>query len=130
MRREEARKLKFRYLLWFYKTVKEELDRIERKFTQLEVDKAMLKLMKKEAKGKGLDKFLRDFEGYIINKEQEVQKAIKSQGRCKPEYRYSLLKLEAIEKVIVSQLGKKDQERIKELYQDEMVKRILESKGH
>lgn len=36
MNKTDARGLKFRYCLWFYRTVKEELDKIERKFIQLE----------------------------------------------------------------------------------------------
>ena len=40
---KEIKNLKKRYLIWFYKTTKEALDKIERKFTQMEIDKFILK---------------------------------------------------------------------------------------
>ena len=43
---KEIKNLKKRYLIWFYKTAKEALDKIERKFTQTEIDKFILKELK------------------------------------------------------------------------------------
>lgn len=43
-----TKKLKTRYLVWLYKTTKERLDRIDRKFTQLEVDRFILRELEKD----------------------------------------------------------------------------------
>ena len=49
---KDSRNLKKRYLIWLYKTTKEALDRIERKFTQADIDKFILMDMIRQDKDK------------------------------------------------------------------------------
>ncbi|MDD2752421.1 MAG: hypothetical protein PHN59_04750, partial [Candidatus Omnitrophica bacterium] len=68
MDRQDLKNLKKRYLVWFYKTSKEALDKVERKFTQLEIDNFVLKELAKQNQDKKLDKFIAEFKEYIRNK--------------------------------------------------------------
>jgi hypothetical protein len=136
MQKQDIKNLKFRYLLWLYKTTKEELDRIERKFTQLDIDRGILGYISKyadsskvKAKDK-LSKFIKAFKEYIDNKEKDGLDLKFDNRKLKSEYYFSLVKLKAIEKSIVKQLGRKAKERIKLLYEQEMIRRILESEEH
>ena len=68
-----------RYLVWCYKTTKESLDRVDRKFTQLKVDCFVLEqlLQSPLVKLKGnpdYEKFIREFEQYIKDKREEAVK--------------------------------------------------------
>jgi len=136
MKRREARNLKFRYLLWLYKTTKEEFDLIERKFTQIDIDKKMMRYMKEHFDSKNLKrknearKLLKDFKEYIDKKEKDGQ-LLKFDGRkLQPEYYHLALKLEAIGKAIAEELGVGALREIKELYEREMRRRIIESRDH
>lgn len=122
--------LQKRYLIWFYKVTKEALDKIERKFTQLEIDRFILKELKKSAKGRTiLKKQIREFDEYIRNKE-EVGFDLKYEGKTlKPEYEFLLFKLAAIEKAILKKMGKKGLDTIKTAYEEEMLRRIMEERG-
>jgi hypothetical protein len=126
----DTKNLKKRYLLWLYKTTKEPLDRIERKFTQLEIDRFILSQLKKLDKQKRAGGFIFDFKTYIGNKEREALN-LKYEGKnLKAEYYFLDLKLAAIEKAIKQELGKKVLSEIKSLYEKEMTQRILKSKEH
>lgn len=126
----DTKNLKKRYLVWLYKTTREALDKIERKFTQLEVDRFILSQLKKLDKQKRAGGFIFDFKTYIANKEREALN-LKYEGKnLKSEYYFLDLKLTAIEKVIKQELGKKALLEIKSLYEKEMTERILKSKGH
>lgn len=122
--------LKKRYLLWLYKTTKEALDRIERKFTQLEVDRFLLQELEDTAKDPGLAKYLDELKAYIGAKEKEGLELMYRGARLNPEYHFLVLKLAAIEKAILQKLGRKGLEDIKILYQQEMERRILRSTEH
>lgn len=122
--------LKKRYLIWLYKTTKEALDKIERKFTQLEVDKFILKELNKLDKNKKADEFIGEFKTYIQNKENEAGKLRYKNGELNPDFLFLELKLKAIEKAIARELGKNSLKVIKSLYEKEMIKRILESIEH
>lgn len=136
MQRRDRKNLQFRYLLWLYKSTKEEFDRIERKFTQVEIDRRLLHYMqehidtskikrKKEAKT-----FLKNFKEYTDQKEKDGL-ALQYEGRkLRPEYYHLSLKLEAIEESIVGELGKKRLRTIKGLYEQEMQRRIIEAQEH
>ncbi len=133
MKKKDARNLKFRYLLWLYKTTKEEVDRIERKFTQLDIDRAIFGDLKEKIKpqdGSGLKKYLKEFKKYINEKEKDAKALKYEKGELRADYYFSTLKLEAIEKVIAEELGGDAKRQIKSLYEEEMRKRILESKEH
>jgi hypothetical protein len=135
MQRRDRKNLQFRYLLWLYKTSKEEFDLIERKFTQMDIDRMILRymaghgdsLLKKESTPR---KFLKDFKNYIDKKEKEGVE-LKFEGKkLKPEYHHLSLKLEAIEKTIVAECGQRGLRRIKALYEHEMRRKIMEAQKH
>ncbi len=128
-----------RYLLWCYKTTKEDLDRIDRKFTQLVADAHILNTLKK-LKEKSFDtdwpqfeRYLDDFKGYIAKKQQEAltQKFCDPKTRkINPQYLYLQIRLQAVEKTIVRLLGSASLKKIKALYEEEMTRRILEAEEH
>ncbi len=75
-------------------------------------------------------KLLNDFKEYIDKKEKDGRE-LKFEGRkLTPEYHHLSLKLEAIEKVIVEELGRKGLGGIKALYEQEMSRRIIEAQDH
>lgn len=130
MNPKDTKNLKRRYLVWLYKTTKESLDRIERKFTQLEIDRQILCYLKKMDRQKRAGGFIFDLKTYIANKERDALN-LKYEGKnLKSEHYFLDLKLTVIEKVIKEELGKKALSEIKSLYEEEMTKRILESKAH
>jgi hypothetical protein len=120
--------LKKRYLIWLYKETKEALDRVDRKFTQLEVDKLILEELQHAALAD--KKFLDALIAYTNNKEHDCKKLKTGDTYCNPEHQFISLKLKAIEKAIVKELGAEDLEEIKNLYHQEMVERILRSTEH
>ena len=135
----EEKKLIRRYLIWCYKTTKEELDRIERKFTQLKADEFILKELRKEADPlpkalkSGLTAKIQEFEVYKNKKEEEAlaEKFSDAGKRMENnEILYLKFRLRGIEKAIAAFLGKSEVARIDALYQSEMIKRILEERQH
>ena len=136
MKRRDIKNLKFRYLLWLYKTTKEEFDRIERKFTQVGIDKKIMRYMGEHFDSRNLKrknearKLLKGLKEYIDKKEKDGL-ASKFEGRkLKADYYHLSLKLEAIEKVIIEELGRGGLRVIKNLYEHEMMRRIIESQEH
>ena len=130
MDKKDIKNLKKRYLVWFYKTAKEALDRVERKFTQVEVDRFILKELRKSDKDGAIGTFAHQFEDYLSKKEQEGLKLKFENKKIKPDYLFLVLRLQAVEKAIVKELGKKGLEEIKLLYEIEMTERILRSTEH
>jgi hypothetical protein len=128
MKNSDSKNLKKRYLLWLYKTTKEALDKIERRFTQLEIDRFILQELKRKDRGKNLKKFIAQWQAYILNKEKDSIALKYSDCGLSPEYRFMLLKLKAIEKAIIRELGNKALAAVKELYQQEMLRRILQER--
>lgn len=130
MDKKDRKNLKKRYLVWLYKSTKEALDKIERKFTQLEIDSSMLKELKNLDKKDKAKKFIEDFAGYIQNKAKDGVTLKYENDKLKPEYYFLLLKLKATEKTILTEFGKKFLDEVKALYEMEMTERILKSKEH
>lgn len=130
MDKQDLRNLKKRYLIWLYKTTKEALDRIERKFTQLDIDRFILKELNKLDKHKQAEKFITEFKTYIQNKEKEGLNLKYEKGNTRPDYYFLIIKLKAIEKSIVKELGKSALEKIKDLYELEMCKRIMQERAN
>ncbi|MBI4982509.1 MAG: hypothetical protein HZC15_05180 [Candidatus Omnitrophica bacterium] len=130
MDKQDIKNLKKRYLVWFYKFTKEALDRIERKFTQAEVDRFILKELEEKDKERIAGKFIAEFEAYIQNKEKEGLAQKFDGNKLKPEYYFLQIKLTAIEKAIVKEFGKKALKEIKSLYEKEFTERILKSTEH
>ena len=129
MDKQDTKNLKKRYLIWLYKTTKEALDKIERKFTQLEIDRVILKELKKADKDKKAAKFVDEFVAYIQNKEKDALALKYRDNELAPDYHYLVLKLKVIEKVTSKVLGKSSLKEIKELYEKEITERILKSTG-
>ncbi len=137
MNKQDVRNLRKRYFLWLYKTTKEAFDQYERKFTQTEVDKDLLLEMENELMGvylphekQSLEKFVHQYREYISNKENSCLE-LKYQGKkTNPEFIFLDIKLNAIEKLIVKELGKRGLEEIKALYEEEMTQRILKLVEH
>lgn len=130
MKNSDLKNLKKRYLVWFYKTNQEALDKIERKFTQVEIDRFILKELKKGDKEKRAQSLIAQFQDYVQKKEEDGLK-LKFEGKSlKAEYLFLVLKAEAIEKAIIKELGKKVLNEIKMLYEIEMTERILRSTEH
>jgi hypothetical protein len=128
MKKNDILNLKKRYLIWLYKETKEALDRVDRKFTQIDIDKFILEELQK---GTFADKkFLDEFIIYVNNKEQDCQKIKSGDTDLNSEHQFFSLKLHAIEKSIVNELGAEGLEEIKNLYHQEMVDRILRSTEH
>jgi len=128
MKKNDILNLKKRYLIWLYKETKEALDRVDRKFTQIDIDKFILEELQK---GTFADKkFLDEFIIYVNNKEQDCQKIKSGDTYLNSEHQFFSLKLHAIEKSIVNELGAEGLEEIKNLYHQEMVDRILRSTEH
>ena len=127
-----------RYLLWCYKTTKEDLDLIDRKFTQLKVDYYILNqlfkgLNKSRVKSINDQTAISDFKKYITQKEKEAYSLKflnKDKQALHPQYLYLRNRLEAVEASIKYFLGKRELKEIQSLYEQEMIKRILEAREH
>lgn len=134
----EQKKLVRRYLIWCYKTTKEDLDRIDRYFTQLQVDAHVLKLLLKTSRpkvpqGHLYSEKISAFQEYMANKEKNVhsKKFADAEGKVlQPEYWYLKNRLEALEKTIVDFFGAKELKAVQNLYEVEMTRRILEAREH
>ena len=137
MNKQDVKNLRKRYLIWLYKTTKEEFDKYERKFTQTDIDKDLLLEMENQLLGvylphekASLEKFVNQYREYISGKEKACLE-LKYQGKkTNPEFIFLDVKLNAVEKLIVKELGRRGLERIKALYELEMVERILRSAEH
>jgi len=130
MNKRDLKNLKKRYLIWFYKTAKEALDKIERKFSQADIDRFVLKELKDLDKDKAVELLIAQFEAYTQKKEADGLSLKFENKKLRPDYLFLSWKLEAIEKAIVKELGKKGLEEIKLLYEVEMIERILRSTEH
>lgn len=128
-----------RYLIWCYKTTKEELDRIDRYATQNMVDTVLLKKLRN---GLRFKKASADdsYRALIIQFQEYMQKKLENadqkkfvdgfQKDLKPEYQYLLDRCRVIEETIRYFLGKKELAHICSLYEQEMIQRILQAKEH
>jgi len=136
MNKSAEKNLTRRYLIWCYKATKEELDWIDRKFTQLKVDYFILKqLNSSQYRGSVHDvrPLIKEFEEYIAKKEKNAMKVKFVSGKSRKvtsRYQYLEARLIAIEKAIGHFLGKKDLKIIRGLYEAEMTTRILQSREH
>ena len=127
--------LKKRYLLWLYKTTKEAFDRYERKFTQLEIDKFILEEVSRECRQaylsderEAIGEQAEAMRVYVAEKENACLKLKYRGKKINPEYLFLDIKLQALEKAIVKELGNEELRRIKNLYEQEMSERILHSR--
>ena len=127
-----------RYLIWCYKTTKEDLDRIDRYYTQLDVDAFLLKDLRRGKEYKrNKDQYYRDlvddFEKYMQKKKDNVDQKKFKDTKCKEmttEYLYLLNRFDAIESAIIHFLGEDELDKICALYEEEMTSRILTAREH
>jgi len=130
MQKADLKNLERRYLIWLYKTAKEAFDRVERKFTQLKIDRIILKELMTDRSSRKIAKFIAEFAAYIDKKEKEGL-SLKYEGKeLKSDYLFLERKLAAVEKAIVETLGSAGLDEIKSLYEKEMTERILKSTEH
>lgn len=128
-----------RYLIWCYKTTKEELDKIDRYFTQAVVDDFLISRLThlKECPscppGAPLRKAVDDFIVYAGEKKAKAEGrkfTDISQGALQPGYQYLKARFEAIEQAMIHLLGRQELEKIQRLYEEEMTRRILQEREH
>jgi hypothetical protein len=128
-----------RYLIWCYKTTKEEMERVDRKFTQLRVDEQLLELLLKKKEpfppelAMHYTNEIEKFKRYIKDKEvnAQAQKFVDKDGKVlQPHYAYLKNRLEAVEKSIRQLFGKKELTAIQSGYEAEMTRRIWEAREH
>jgi len=136
---QKEKDLTRRYLVWCYKTTKESLDRIDRYFTQLQVDDFVLHQLRRSRdyrssrRPNAYRNLVDDFEDYKAKKEQNVLKQKFTDSKhTKPnsQHQYLQNRLNALEKAIIHFLGKKDLAVIRNLYEKEMTQRILSAREH
>ncbi|HTY45473.1 MAG TPA: hypothetical protein VMD52_05750 [Patescibacteria group bacterium] len=127
--------LKTRYLCWLYKTTKESFDAYERKFTQCEIDRLILRDIETELKDaylpnekKALEKYVDEFKEYISQKENACLKLKYRGKKINPAFLFLDIKLAAVEKVINKVLGSDALDAIRKAYQEEMLKRIMQER--
>ncbi len=131
--KEDKMSLYKRYLLWLYKMTKDEFDKIERKFTQLDIDRRIEGIFEKKFKSvpeplcSSLKNNLKEWKEYVLAKEKDA-KALKfgDDGDLLASYLFLQLKLETVEEIIVSVFSKKTLKEFKELCEEYAFKRILE----
>lgn len=128
-----------RCLIWCYKTTKEDFERIERKFTQLEVDEFLLNQLLTTSHSippLSKEKYLQEIEKFKEYKNKKKEEALAQkfldQKKEAPHADSLYLKnrLEAVSKAIEHFLGKKELSAIAILYEQEMAQRILEAREH
>jgi hypothetical protein len=115
-----------RYLFWLYKTTRDEWDRTERKFTQLEVDRDLQRIFKEYEDGP-LAPFFEEWGRYMANKEADAKKLkFDAQWNILGAYAFLRLKLEAIEGVIAKRLGARQLASFEKMLEDAAMKNILQ----
>lgn len=136
--KQDARLIE-RYLLWCFKTTQEDLDRIDRKFTQLTVDTFVLNFLQKyssDVSSQNRTVYQQKLKEFSQYKDQKNQSAIaekfldKDQKALKGEYVFLQARLLAIKKAIVCFLGEKKFKVFEKSYQQEMINRILSQRDH
>lgn len=128
-----------RYLIWCYKTTKEDLDRVDRYFTQEMVDQVIVKeLMRSSAyrslgKNMGFKTLVDGFIKYAAEKKVNAKKkkfSDPNKGELRPDYQYLQRRVKAIEEAACHFLGKAGLDEIRCLYEQEMTDRILTAREH
>lgn len=126
-----------RYLVWCYKTSKEELDKTDRYFTQAVVDDYLIERLKNlpeyRDRETSFHKSVEDFVQYAREKKAGAEGkkfADSAQETLRPDYQYLKARVEAIEQAVCHFFGPKELERIAALYENEMTERILKAREH
>lgn len=127
-----------RYLIWCYKTTKEELDKVDRYFTQLQADDFVLRQLKKSkdyksSGNKGYKDRVDQFKVYMEKKEANVLSkkfCDNAHKTLSPDYQYLKNRFLSIEDTIAFFLGDKVLKEVGLLYEKEMTGRILQAREH
>lgn len=126
-----------RYLVWCYKTTKEELDKIDRYFTQAVVDDYLIERLKTSPEYKArltpFHKSVEDFIQYAREKKTKAEGkkfADSAQTVLHLDYQYLKARFEAIEQATCHFFDQKELERVAALYENEMTERILKAREH
>lgn len=126
-----------RYLVWCYKTTKEELDKVDRYFTQAVVDDYLIERLKTlpeyKARTTPFHKSVADFMQYALGKKARAEGkkfADSAQTVFHPDYQYLNARFEVIEQAICHFFDQKELERVAALYENEMTERILKAREH
>ncbi len=126
-------------MVWCYKTTKENIDRIDRYYTQKMVDHFLLDELTKTKEFKSdktpieYKRLIKSFEDYVNNKIENADRQKFSDDKkttFNANYLYLINRLAAIEKAIKHFLGAKNLESIRNSYEEEMTHRILQAKDH
>ncbi|MFA5038588.1 MAG: hypothetical protein WC732_02785 [Candidatus Omnitrophota bacterium] len=130
---EDRDSLYKRYLFWLYKNVREECDRVDRKFTQLDIDgeiadffeRSLVSLSEREREE--IAPFVKEWNSYVVQKKDDAgqMKFTPAQG-LKPEYVFLRLKLKAIESLIIRRLGRKGLKSFKRMQEQSALQGILQ----
>lgn len=135
----EQIKLIRRYLIWFYKTSKEALDKVDRYYTQHRADDFVLAYLKKTREFRSKEGYhqyktlIQGFEKYKTEKKgkADIKKFVEGKRSIlSQDYLYLKNRFLAVEKTIQYFLGPKELITIRELYEQEMIKRIIEAREH
>lgn len=131
MERNDKRSLQKRYLFWLYKTTKDELDKIDRKFTQLEIDRRIQEILVKSSRKAGralqggIGLLVEEWKGYIAQKERDALRLKFSEGGAlDPKYVFLHLKLKSISQVILAMFGAGVLEEFKSRYEEAAMRMI------
>jgi hypothetical protein len=130
---DDVRSLQKRYLFWLYKTTKDELDRIDRKFTQLDIDREMLDVFRRRAvdardtvKG-GVDAFVREWQEYVAGKEADARKLrFDEDGHIMASYYFLHLKLKTVLRIVRRRFGARTVGDFKRLYEEASMRLIVQ----
>jgi hypothetical protein len=137
--KQNEKDLTRRYLVWCYKTTKESLDKIDRYFTQLRVDRFVLGHLTRGAEPQSTKasgdyrRQVNDFKKYMAQKEGNAlkQKFVDGhQKQLRADYMVLKNRFGAVENAIVTFLGKGELRKICRLYEEEMTQRILQARDH
>jgi hypothetical protein len=130
---DDVRSLQKRYLFWLYKTTKDELDRIDRKFTQLDIDRAMLDFFRGRAVGArdvvkgGVDIFVREWQEYVTGKEADARKLrFDEKGGILASYYFLHLKLKAVLDLAQRRFGARAVRDFKRYYEEASMRLIAQ----
>ncbi len=127
-----------RYLFWLYKTIREDVDRIDRKFTQLVLDEQIAALLERDMAPldkelrQGVGPFIEEWKTYIAQKADDARKLKFSEsGFLKFEYVFLRLKLRAVEQLIVKRLGRRHLNEFRRRLEEAAMQGILQDhSGH
>lgn len=127
-----------RYLFWLYKTIREDVDRIDRKFTQLVLDEKIAALLERDMASldkelhQGVGPFVEEWKAYIAQKADDARKLKFSEsGLLKFEYVFLRLKLKAVERLIVERLGRRHLNEFRRRLEEAAMQGILQDhSGH